>query len=122
MLFTGPAAVAKASEIIETARPWFASTNVHLIANFENSVRQTRRDERAMIASRAESEARVNIAILRLRELGMSVCVYQSDADFLAGVSVDQVNWAKPIQLAYSATKYSAIDGIRCLKIERAHV
>jgi len=115
VLFTGPAAVAKASEIIETARPWFASTNVHLIANLEGSVRQTRRDERAMIAFRADSEAKINITILRLRELGMSVSIYQSDADFLAGVSVDQVNWAKPIQLAYSGAKYSVIDGIRCL-------
>lgn len=115
MLFTGPAAVAKASEIIKTAGPWFSSTHVHLIANYEGSVRQTRRDQRALIASRAESEAKVNIAVLRLRELGISVSIYQSDADFLAGVSVDKVDWTKPVQLAYSGTKYSAIDGIRCL-------
>jgi D-alanine-D-alanine ligase len=101
--------------MIEIARPWFASTNVHLIANFESAVRQTRRDERALIASRAESEAKTNIAILRLKELGMTVSVYHSDADFLAGISLDQVNWAKPVQLAYSGTKYSAIDGVRCL-------
>ena len=115
MLFTGSAAVERASEIIKTAQPWFASTNIHLIANFESAVRQTRSDERAFIAGRAESEAKLNIAILRLKELGMSVSLYQSDADFLAGVSVDQVNWSRPIQLAYSGTKYSAIDGIRCL-------
>jgi D-alanine-D-alanine ligase-like ATP-grasp enzyme len=115
MLFTGSAAVEKASEVIKTARPWFASTNIHLIANFESAVRQTSRDDRAFIAARADSEAKLNIAILRLKELGMSVSLYQSDADFLAGVSVDQVSWAKPIQLAYSGTKYSVIDGVRCL-------
>ncbi|MGJ8573449.1 MAG: hypothetical protein ACSHXI_22435 [Hoeflea sp.] len=115
MLYTGHAAVARAQEILDAARPWFSSTNVHLIANLETAVRQTDRDQRALIAGRAETEAQVNIALLRLRELGMSVSLYHSDAEFLAGISTGNVDWTKPIQLAYSGTKYSAIDGIRCL-------
>ena len=115
MLYTGLAAVAKASEIVETARPWFALTNVHLIANLETSVRKTERDQRAVIAGRAETEAKLNIAILRLQELGISVSLYHSDAEFLAGVPTQNIDWTRPIQLAYSSTKYSAVDGIRCL-------
>jgi hypothetical protein len=42
----------------------------------------------------------------------MTVSLFQSDADFLMGISVDQVYRAK---LAYRVSKYSASGGIRCL-------
>lgn len=100
MLVTAPAAVAKASEMIDIARPWFALTNVHLIANFESAVRHTGRDERALTALRVESGARIDIAILHLKKLGMTVRLDHSDADFRTGVSNGQVNRTKPVQLA----------------------
>lgn len=77
--------------------PWFASANVHLIPILESAVRHMRRDERALIALRAESEARIDFAILRLKRLGMTVSLNHSDADFLTGVSIGQVNRAKPV-------------------------
>lgn len=97
MFFIDASVVAKASAMIDIAPPWFASANVHLIPILESAVRHMRRDERALIALRAESEARIDFAILRLKRLGMTVSLNHSDADFLTGVSIGQVNRAKPV-------------------------
>ena len=70
MLYVGQQAVEKVQEIIAATRPSYRSTNVHLIANLDTAVRRTPRDNRAIISGRADTEARANVALLRLRELG----------------------------------------------------
>ena len=115
MLFVGQQAVEEVEKIVSATRPAFASTNVHLIANLDTAVRRTSSDRRAIIASRADTEAKTNIAMLRLKELGFSCSLYLSDAEFLAGIATQEIDWSKPIQLVYSGGKYSSIDGIRCL-------
>ncbi|WP_321404465.1 hypothetical protein [Maridesulfovibrio sp.] len=114
-IFIGSEAVAEAEKIIESTRPYFKQTNIHYIANLDNSVRKTDQDEHAHISFRADSEAKTNIALLRIAELGFSHSLYLSDSDFLAGVSTQAIDWTKPIQIAYSGGKSSTTEGIRCL-------
>lgn len=115
MLLMGRDAAEKAARIVREARAAFNSCHVHFIANFDYATRETLKDTQAVIAARAENESKINLSLLRLRELGVTYSIYRSEIEFLSGVATSDVDWSRPIQLAYNAGKYSTVDGIRCL-------